>query len=216
MGILNDGRDLDSLNLTDIVLIPKLPNPTSLVNFRPISLSTVLYKIVAKTIPNRLQEVIGKRIDKAQSAFIPRRLITDNVLVAYELLHTLRQKQTGKNGLVVVKLDMSKAYDRVEWAFLKEVVIQIGFVAEWVTLIMKCMSTVSYIVNINGRKGDDFKPTRGLCQGNPLSPFLFLIYSEGFSSLIRMSTVDGSMEGGRASRRGPEILHLLFTDDIVW
>ncbi|KAK5811500.1 hypothetical protein PVK06_026837 [Gossypium arboreum] len=165
LGILNDGRDFDSLNLTDIVLIPKLPNPTSFVNFRPISLCTVLYKIVAKVIANRLKKVIGKCIDKTQSNFLPRRLITNNVLIAYELLHTPRQRRNEKKRLMAVKLDMSKAYDRVEWVFLKEVMLQIGFAREWVTLIMKCISTVSYTVNINGRRGKVFKPTRELHQG---------------------------------------------------
>ncbi|XP_016676328.1 uncharacterized protein [Gossypium hirsutum] len=152
LGILNEGRDINSINITDIVLIPKLPNPTSLVNFRTINLYTVLYKIMAKVITNRLQGVIGECIDKAQSAFIPRRLLTDNVLVSYELLHTLRQKRIGKKRLMAVKLDMSKAYDRVEWAFLKKVMIQMGFAVEWVTLIMKCISTVSYTVSVNGRR----------------------------------------------------------------
>ncbi|KAG8499524.1 hypothetical protein CXB51_006063 [Gossypium anomalum] len=110
------------------------------------------------------EKVIGKCIDKAQCAFVPGRLITDNVLVAYKLLYTLRQRRNGKKGLMAVKLDMSKAYDRVEWAFLKEVMLQMGFAIEWVTLIMKCISTVSYTVNINGRRGEIFKPTRGLRQ----------------------------------------------------
>ncbi|KAA3460307.1 reverse transcriptase [Gossypium australe] len=87
--------------MTDIVLIPKVQNPTKLVSFRPISLCTVIYKIVAKTIVNRLQEVIGK-------------LISDNVLLAYKILHKFRQKRMGKKGYMAVKLDMSKAYDRVE------------------------------------------------------------------------------------------------------
>ncbi|KAK5824413.1 hypothetical protein PVK06_019185 [Gossypium arboreum] len=93
--------------------------------------------------------------------------------------------------------------------------IQIGFAVEWVTLIMKCISTVSYTVNINGKRGDIFKPTRGLHQGDPLSPFLFLICSKGLSSLIIMSTVEGSMKRVKASRRGPEISHLLFADDCI-
>ncbi|KAA3487457.1 reverse transcriptase [Gossypium australe] len=121
--ILNDGNDFDSINLMDIVLIPKILNPTSLVNFRPISLCTVIYKIVVKTIANRLQEVTVRCIDSAQSAFIFGRLIYDNVLLAYEILHTFRQKRTRKKGYMAVKLDMRKAYDRVEWGFLHEVML---------------------------------------------------------------------------------------------
>lgn len=115
--VLNNGKDFEGLNLTEIILIPKTSNLINLVNFRPISLCTVIYKILAKIIANRLQKFIGRCIDNAQSAFVPGRLISDNVLIAYEILHTLRQKRTGKKGFVAIKLDMSKAYDRVEWAF---------------------------------------------------------------------------------------------------
>ncbi|KAA3479552.1 reverse transcriptase [Gossypium australe] len=117
LGVLNEGKDFESTNRTDIVLIPKSSHPTNLVAFRPTSLCTILYKLVAKTIANRLQDFIGKCIDSAQSAFVPSRLISDNVLIAYEILHTLPQKRSGKKGLMAVKLDMSKAYVRVEWSY---------------------------------------------------------------------------------------------------
>ncbi|KAA3486869.1 reverse transcriptase [Gossypium australe] len=99
LGILNNDQNLGKLNSTDIVLIPKTQNPANLANFRPISLCIVLYKIVAKTIANRLQEVIGGCIDAAQSAFIPGRLISDNVLLAYKILHKFQQKRTGKKRI---------------------------------------------------------------------------------------------------------------------
>ncbi|KAA3468221.1 reverse transcriptase [Gossypium australe] len=203
LGVLNEGKDLDSVNRIDIVLIPKTPNPSNLVNFRPISLCTILYKLVAKTIANRLQGFVGQCIDSAQSAFVPGRLISDNVLIAYEILHTLRQKRSGKKGFMAVKLDMSKAYDRVEWSYLNEVVLKMGFAESWVELIMKCISTVSYTVNINGNRGR-----------------LFLSYkrittSEGLSALIRQAVGVGNLRGVKASRRGPEISHLLFANDCL-
>lgn len=95
--------------------------------FRPISLCNVVYKVTAKTIANRFRGVIDKCIDKAQSAFVPGRLIPDNVLLAYEILHSLKQRRVGKKGYMAVKLDMSKAYDRVEWIFIKELMSRMGF-----------------------------------------------------------------------------------------
>ncbi|KAA3454812.1 reverse transcriptase [Gossypium australe] len=173
----------------------KIPRPTKMINFRPISLCSVVYKIIAKAIVHRLQSVIDRCIDKVQSAFVPGRLISDNVLLAYEILHTLRQKRTGKKGIMAVKLDMSKAYDRVEWGFIQEVMTKMGFARKWVELIGRCVSSVSYAIIINGRRGNLFFPTRGLRQGDPLSPFLFLICSEGLSSLMRIARRDGLLRG---------------------
>ncbi|KAA3476813.1 reverse transcriptase [Gossypium australe] len=215
LGILNDDQSFGKLNSTDIVLIPKVKNPINLANFRPISLCMILYKIVAKTVANRLQRVIGKCIDEAQSAFVPGRLISDNVLLAYEMLHTFRRKRTGTKGFMAVKVDMSKAYDRVEWDFLKEVMLKMGFGKKWVDLILKCITTTSFAVNINGKRGRTFNATRGLRQGDPLSPFLFLLCSEGLSALMRMVLKEGLLKGAKASRGGPELMHLLFADDCI-
>ncbi|KAA3462890.1 reverse transcriptase [Gossypium australe] len=215
LGILNDGKGIESANMTDIVLIPKVSQPTALVNFRPISLCSVIYKLVTKTIANRLQTVIGGCIDKAQSAFIPGRLISDNVILAYELLHTFRQKRTGKKDYMAVKLDMSKAYDRVEWGFVMQVMRKMGFSATWIKLIMKCITSVSYTVIINGNRGSPFQSSRGLRQGDPLSPFVFLFCSEGLSALMRLAQQNGLVKGAKASRHGPEISHLLFADDCI-
>ncbi|KAA3467081.1 reverse transcriptase [Gossypium australe] len=191
LGVLNEGRDADLANTTNIVLIPKVQKPTSFVNFRPISLCTVVYKIIARTIANRMQDVMAICIDQVQSAFVPGRLISDNILLAYETLHTFKQKRTGKKGYMAVKLDMSKAYDRVEWDFIKEVMNKMGFDRKWIELIMRCVTSVSYAVTINGNRGRSFKPSRGLRQGDPFSPFLFLICSEGLSALMRTAKKEG-------------------------
>ena len=103
-----------SLNLTNIALIPKIKNPTCVSEFRPISLCNVVYKIISKVLTNRLKKILAHIISPVHSAFIHGRLIIDNVLVAYETLHTMNSRIQGKKGYMAVKLDMSKAYDRVE------------------------------------------------------------------------------------------------------
>ncbi|KAA3470849.1 reverse transcriptase [Gossypium australe] len=135
--ILNGDIEVSQINTTHIVFIPKKTSPTNLSHFHPISLCNVIYKIMAKAIANRFRGVLEKCIDKAQSAFVPGRLISDNVLVAYKILHTLKRKKLGKERLMAVKLDMSKAYDRVEWAFLEEMMRKMGFEPRWIRLIMK-------------------------------------------------------------------------------
>lgn len=170
---------------------------------------------MAKTVANRLQGVIDSCVDVVQSAFILGRLITDNVLLAYELMHGFKQRRLGRKGYTTLKLDMSKAYDKVEWGFIQVVMHGLGFHAKWVDLIMNCISTTTYSVRINGISGKSFTPTRGLRQGDPFSPFLFLSCSEGLSSLIRLAMQEGRMKGVKASRQGLTISHLLFTYDSI-
>ncbi|KAA3472560.1 reverse transcriptase [Gossypium australe] len=150
----NGDMEVSQINTTHIVLTPKKRNPTNFSHFRPISLCSVIYKIMAKAIAERFKGVLGKCIDKAQSAFVPGRLISDNVLVAYEILHTLKTKRWGKKGLMAVELDISKAYDRVEWGFLEKMMRKMIFDPKWIRLIMKCISTVSYSVVLNNQAGN--------------------------------------------------------------
>jgi len=119
LNVLNMNMSISSINRTNITLVPKINNPSKMTNFRPISLSNVVYKLVAKVLANRLKIVLPHIISKNQSVFLSERLITDNVLVAFELMHYLEHKKEGEENFMVVKLDMSKAYDHVEWVLLK-------------------------------------------------------------------------------------------------
>ncbi|KAA3478991.1 reverse transcriptase [Gossypium australe] len=212
---LNGEMEVSRVNYTHIVLIPKKVLPTDLSHFRSISLCNVIYKIMARTIANRFRGVLAKCIDKAQSAFVPGILISDNALIAYEILNALNKKRMGRKRLMAVKLDMSKSYDRVEWIFLEKTMERMGFESCWINLIMQCISTVSYSVILNGQIGNSFYPSRGLRQGDPLSPFLFLICGEGLFSLMRLAQREEHFRGVKVSRSGPQISHLLFTDDCI-
>ncbi|KAH1072683.1 hypothetical protein J1N35_025011 [Gossypium stocksii] len=110
-----------------------------------------------------MSNVLGCCIDEAQRAFIPGRLISNNVLIAYKVIHSLKMKKRGKKGNFALKLDMSKAYDRVEWDFLASMMTKLGFHANWIVLIMRCVCSISYSVNLNRSEGEWFLPSRDDC-----------------------------------------------------
>jgi hypothetical protein len=111
----------------------------------------VLFKIVANVLANRLKIILPIIVSSNQSAFIPRRLISYNILVAYVNLHTMHSCMWDKEGYLAIKLDISKAYDRVEWHFLEAMMVWLGFALRWVALIMKFISTVTYSILVNGQ-----------------------------------------------------------------
>lgn len=211
---LNGGVLPEEVNQTLLVLIPKVCNPQELSQYRPISLCNVLYKICSKTMANRLRLILEDVISVEQSAFVPGRLIMDNVLIAYGCIRYLRNKK-GNTGGCAIKLDMAKAYDRVEWRYLEAIMRSLGFPEAWCSLVMKCVSLVSFSVRINGVFSDSFKPTRGIRQGDPISPYLFLLCSEGLSSMIKNVGPLYVSRGVRVSRHAPCISHLLFVDDCL-
>ena len=114
LNVLNSNESMVEINRTNITLIPKIKNPTKITEYRPISLCNVIYKLIAKVVANQLKKFLANIVPDSQSAFLSGRLISDNILVAFETLHYLKRKTQGKMGYMALKLDMSKAYDRVE------------------------------------------------------------------------------------------------------
>ncbi|XP_050290016.1 uncharacterized protein LOC126728194 [Quercus robur] len=213
LDFLNHGMSPPNFNETHIVLIPKINEPKHVSDYRPISLYNVTYKIASKAIANRLKKFLPSIISDTQSAFAHGRLIMGNILVAFETMHHISRKKGVKMGEMAIKLDMSKAYDRVEWVFVEKIMEKLGFDIKLRSLIMQCITTVSYAIKINGRPRGRIIPSRGIRQGDPLSPYLFLLCAEGLSALIKASVCNGSMEGIAICRGGPKLSHLFFADD---
>jgi hypothetical protein len=176
MAVLRILRGEDSpagINQTFVVLMPKVASPEELGQFRTISLCNVIYKIASKVLANRLTPILPEIISEEQSAFVPGRLITDNIITAYECLHFMKRNDAKKHRHCALKLDMRKAYDQIEWSYLRAIMLRMGFHPRWVNLVMSLVSSVSFSVLFNGAPLESFKPSRGLRQGDPISPISF-------------------------------------------
>lgn len=205
-----------SINETHIRLIPKNLNPRKVMDYRPIALCNVYYKIISKLLSIRLKPILEEVISENQSAFIPGRAISDNVLITHEVLHFLKNSEAEKNCSMAVKTDISKAYDRLEWGFLEEVLNSMGFHSIFTNWIMQCITTVSYSFLINEEVSGSVIPSRGIRQGDPISPYVFILCGEVLSGLCREAQRDGSMIGIRVATKCPPVNHLLFADDTMF
>jgi hypothetical protein len=209
------GKFVKSINSTFISLIPKVHGAKEIKDFRPISLVGGIYKIIAKVLANRMKRVMDKIISKPQNAFVQGRQILDSVLVANECLDS--RLKSGEPG-VLCKLDMEKAYDHVDWNFLLYLLRRCGFGERWCSWIKHCISTVRFSVLINGVPYGFFGSSRGVRQGDPLSPFLFVLVMEAFSRMLNAFISRGLISGftvGSSELNRVNVSHLLFADDTL-
>ncbi|EOY19200.1 Retrotransposon, unclassified-like protein [Theobroma cacao] len=197
---------------TTLVLLAKKPDAATWSDFRPISLCTILNKIVTKLLANRLSKVLPSLISENQSGFVSGRLINDNILLAQELIGKIDYKARGGN--VVLKLDMMKAYDRLNWDFLILVLERFGFNDMWIDMIRRCITNCWFSVLINGHSAGYFKSERGLRQGDSISPMLFILAAEYLSRGIN-ELFSRYISLHYHSGCSLNISHLAFADDIM-
>jgi hypothetical protein len=141
-----DGTIPDDFNMTKVVLIPKSSDPSDLKDYKPISLCSVFYKILSKCLVNRLIPHLNALISENQSAFLPCRLISDNALIAFECFHAIHRSRKGEDSFFAYKMDLSKAYDRVDWEFLEGALLKWGFDSKWVGWVMGCVRSVKFTI----------------------------------------------------------------------
>eukprot|EP00253_Pinus_taeda_P024711 PITA_24711 len=203
---------LKVLNTSFISLIPKQDIAQTLDKFRPIALCNVVYKIISKVVANRLKPLLPTLVSGEQSGYVEGRQILDNIIQAQEVVHSLSSKRQAG---MIMQLDIAKAYDKVNWTYMKRVLIAFGFDHNWVWWVMALVTSSSFSILVNGSPSKIFCPSRGLRQGDPLSPFLFILVIEGLGRSIKHAKVTGKINGLQLIENGQALTHQQFVDDIM-
>ena len=199
-----------SWNTTIVTLIPKVKCPSHPGDFRPISCCHVLFKFISKLINSRLKLVLGSIIDPTQGPFVTDRSIMHNILLCQDLLKQYSRYNCAANCLI--KIELCKSYDTMDWKFLRDMLVALNFLIHFIRIIMAYITSTSYTLMINGYPTPPFQAKRGLRQGDPLSPLLFVIGMEYLSRSLK-SVED--RYGFHPQCRRTKLTHLCFADDLM-
>lgn len=200
------------INSTAIALVPKQQHATVMKDFRPIACCNTIYKCITKMISIRLKKILPSLISPYQSAFVPKRLIGDNIFLAQSLC-TKYHLNLGQPRCAI-KLDIKKAFDTLNWGFLFEALRRMGFPPLFVKWIYTCISTCMISIKVNGSLEGYFKAQSGLRQGDPISPYLFVLAMEVLTACLKKATADPTFKYHWCTK-DLAITHLVFADDVM-
>eukprot|EP01018_Ginkgo_biloba_P040715 Gb_03353 [translate_table: standard] len=201
-----------TINATMATLIPKIPKPLMLKHWRPISLCNISYKLTAKVLAVRVSSSMNELIDDSQFAFVKGRKITYSITMVTDCLHIERMQ---RKGLMILKADISKAYDTLEWDYILSMLCLKGVSIHNLKWFVACLKTTNMEILVNGTLTESFSTSRGIRQGCPLSPYLFIIATEGLSAMLCWLNQIRLIEGYPADGRRIFITHQLFADDLI-
>eukprot|EP00253_Pinus_taeda_P001606 PITA_01606 len=193
-------------------MIPKQEAAQTPNKFRPIALCNVIYKITSKVVANRLEPFLPTLVSMEQSGYVEGRQILNNIIQAHEVVHYLTSNR--KAGMIM-QLDVAKAYDKLNWNYIRKILIAFGFDHHWVRWVLALVASSSFSILVNGSPSDTFLPSRGLRQGDPLSPFLFILIMEALGWSIKHAKEVGKIKGLQLSNRGQAWTHQQFVDDTM-
>lgn len=209
----DNGQMLNEINATVIALVPEIQTPQTVSDYRPIACCNVLYKIISKVLASRIKGCLDEIVSENQSDFIPNRQISDNILLSQELMRNYHRKKG--NAKCALKVDIQKAYDSVNWRFLEACLLHFDFPKKMIRWIMKCITSTSIMLNINGDMQGYFKGKKGLRQGDPISPYLFTLVMEVLNLIVKRRIRGDDRFKYHWKCEGLSLVQLCFADDLL-
>ncbi|KAM0043509.1 putative RNA-directed DNA polymerase [Helianthus debilis subsp. tardiflorus] len=209
----SEGKITRGCGSSFLTLIPKCVDPTSFSDYRPISLIGCISKVISKTLANRLKKVVGSVVSECQFGFLSNRNILAGPLIINEMLSWV--KKVRKQAFIL-KIDIEKAYDTINWDFIDSILDQMGFPMVWRKWVRGILASSRASVLINGSPTFEFECFRGVLQGDLLSPFIFIIAMEALSGFMKKAASIRSISGINLPNNGPVLTHLMYADDVVF